>query len=586
MSNTYPENPNNVEWKDIDWRKVEKYVFKLQRRIYQASERGDKAKVRRLQRTLMRSYSAKLLSVRQITQDNQGKKTAGVDGIKSLTPKQRLELVKNLSLKSKPLPARRIHIPKAKVGKRPLSIPAIKDRAAQALVKLGLEPEWEALFEPNSYGFRPGRSTHDAIEAIYTSINQKQKFVLDADISKCFDTINHDYLLRKLNTSPTVSRIVRAWLKAGWVFKGKKEESDMGTPQGGVISPLLANVALHGMESRLKQFAESLPGKKRDNSRTLTFVRYADDFVVIHPDRQIIEKARSILTDWLKEVGLEISEAKTKVTHTSEGFDFLGFNIRQYSVGKNNSGKNGHGKTLGHKTLIIPSKEKVLKHYRNMAEIINSHNAAPQAALVRILNPIIRGWANYYSTVVSSETFQKLDNLIWLRLKRWCKRRHPNKNASYATDKYFKTVGNQNWVFGDKSSTLINHADIPIIRHIKVRDRKSPYDGDTAYWANRLGKHPELPTRVSKLLKAQKGKCNQCGLMFRDGDIWEVDHIIPRNNGGKNLYSNLQLLHRHCHDVKTAKDIAGCTNDNGQLIEEPCEVKVSRTVLKTSRLGD
>jgi RNA-directed DNA polymerase len=156
MSNTYPENPEKVEWKNINWRKVEKYVFKLQRRIYQASERGDKAKVRKLQRTLMRSYSAKLLSVRQVTQDNQGKKTAGIDGIKSLSPKQRLELVKNLSLKTKPLPARRIYIPKASGGKRPLSIPAIKDRATQALVKLGLEPEWEAPFEPNSYGFRPG----------------------------------------------------------------------------------------------------------------------------------------------------------------------------------------------------------------------------------------------------------------------------------------------------------------------------------------------------------------------------------------------------------------------------------------------
>jgi RNA-directed DNA polymerase len=330
----------------------------------------------------------------------------------------------------------------------------------------------------------------------------------------------------------------------------------MGTPQGGVISPLLANVALHGMENRLKQFAESLPGNKQANSKTLTFVRYADDFVVLHPDRRIIEKAKNILTDWLTKIGLEISEAKTKVTHTSEGFDFLGFNIRQYKVGKHSSGKNGHGKTLGHKTLIKPAKEKVLKHYRNMAEIINSYNVAPQAALVKKLNPIIRGWANYYSTVVSKETFSKLDYLTWVRLERWCKRRHPNKNANYAINKYFKTVEDRNWVFGDKSSTLTSHADTPIIRHIKVKDRKSPYDGDMAYWASRLGKHPELSNRVSKLLKVQKGKCNHCGLTFRDGDIWEVDHITPRNQGGKDVYNNLQLLHRHCHDVKTANDIA------------------------------
>jgi RNA-directed DNA polymerase len=221
-----------------------------------------------------------------------------------------------------------------------------------------------------------------------------------------------------------------------------------------------------------------------------------------------------------------------------------------------------------------------------MAEIIESHNAAPQAALISKLNPIIRGWANYYSTVVSKETFSKIDALIWKRLERWCKRRHPNKNAYYAMNKYFKSEQNRNWVFRDKNSKLIRHSDTPIIRHIKVKDRKSPYDGDMAYWASRIGRHPELSTRVAKLLRTQKGKCIHCKLTFKDGDIWEVDHIIPRSQGGKDVYNNLQLLHRHCHDVKTAKDKAGCTNDNGQLIEEPCEAKVSSTVLKTSRSGD
>jgi RNA-directed DNA polymerase len=346
MSNTYLEQPNNVEWKDIDWRTVEKYVFKLQRRIYQASEHGDKARVHKLQSTLMHSHYAKLLAVRQVTQDNQGKKTAGVDGIKSLTPKERLELVKNLSLNIKPLPARRIYIPKANGEKRPLSIPTIRDRATQALVKLGLEPEWEAKFEPNSYGFRPGRSAHDATAAIYISIKQKQKFVLDADISKCFDTINHDYLLRKLETSPTITRLIKAWLEAGWVFEGKKEKSDMGTPQGGIISPLLANIALHRMEDRLMQYARSLPGRKRINESALTFIRYADDFVVLHPDQKVIKECKSILSNWLEDAGLKISEAKTRITHTAEGFDFLGFNIRQYKVGKHKSAKSSRNKAL------------------------------------------------------------------------------------------------------------------------------------------------------------------------------------------------------------------------------------------------
>ena len=350
-----------VEWNKVDWKQSQKAVFKLQKRIYQASISGNIKQLRRLQKTLLRSWSAKLLATRQVTQDNTGKNTAGVDGIKSITPKDRMSLAKNLNLKSQPLPARRIYIPKpGKDEKRPLSIPAMKDRALQALVKLALEPEWEAKFEPNSYGFRPGRSAHDAIEAIFTSISHKAKYVLDADISKCFDRINHDYLIKKLNTSPTLTKLVKSWLKAGWIFEGIWEESTEGTPQGGVISPLLANVALHGMEKRLDRFAESWKGKKANNKKSLTFIRYADDFVIFHHDINAILEAKEIISDWLKEVGLEISEKKTSIRHTllpyedkEAGFDFLGFNVRQYRVkGIHNSGKNGNGQTLGFKTLI------------------------------------------------------------------------------------------------------------------------------------------------------------------------------------------------------------------------------------------
>ena len=567
MSKTYlVEKLNNVEWSQINWRKVERYVFKLQQRIFQASRDGNIKLVRKLQRTLTRSYYARLLATRQITQDNSGKKTAGIDGIKSIAPKQRLILAQNLNLKSKPLPARRILIPKPNGEQRPLSIPVMRDRVCQALVKLVLEPEWEDKFEPNSFGFRPGRSPHDAIEAIFNSIKCKQKIVLDADISKCFDRINHDYLLGKINTSPTLRRAIKAWLQAGWVFEGKRENSDVGTPQGGVISPLLANIALHGMENRITQLANSLKGDKSKNRTSLTFVRYADDFVCLHPDREVIDRAKAILIDWLDEVGLELSESKTRISSTSDGFNFLGFNIRQYQVGKYHSGKSTNGKPLGYKTLIKPAQEKVKKHYDKIADIISRHNSSPQKVLISKLNPVIRGWANYYSSGVSKKTYSQLDHLIWQRLKRWCERRHPKKSVTWVLKKYFKSVGDRNWVFGDKESTLLTYSETPIVRHIKVKGEKSPYDGELGYWAGRLGRHPELSARVSKLLKKQKNKCNHCGLIFRDGDVWEVDHIIPKSLGGKNWDNNLQLLHRHCHDTKTGLDGSlnpRCTHDKG-----------------------
>src|ERR687886_1401254 len=269
-----------VEWRHIDWQKLEKRVFKLQKRIYRAEQRGDTKAVRRLQKTLMRSWSAKCLAVRRVTQDNQGKKTAGVDGIKSLSPVQRLELVQNLKLSRKASPLRRIWIPKPGTDeKRGLGIPTMTDRALQALVKQALEPEWEARFEPNSYGFRPGRSCHDAIGAIFISVRQKTKYVLDADIAKCFDRIDHEALLNKLNTFPTIRRQVRAWLKAGVVDSKELFPTSEGTPQGGVISPLLANIALHGLENRIIQTYPQKDiwkrGKYQGTFMSPNIVRYA-----------------------------------------------------------------------------------------------------------------------------------------------------------------------------------------------------------------------------------------------------------------------------------------------------------------------
>jgi RNA-directed DNA polymerase len=549
-----------VEWHSINWRKLERRVYKLQKRIYQASNRGDVKAVRRLQKTLMKSWSARALSVRRVTQDNTGKKTAGVDGVKSLSPAARLRLVKELKLGSKVSPTRRVWIPKPGTEeKRPLGIPTMKDRALQALVKLALEPEWEARFEPNSYGFRHGRSCHDAIEAIFLAIKQKAKYVLDADIAKCFDKIDHEALLNKLNTFPTIRRQVRAWLKSG-VMDGKQLfPTSEGTPQGGVISPLLANVALHGMEERIKQYAETMAGRKQANRQNLSLIRYADDFVILHEDITVVQRCKEIISEWLKGMGLELKPIKTRLAHTltkheqeKPGFDFLGFTIQQFPVGKYHSKQ-------GFKTIITPSKQKQKVHYEHIASVIDAHKAAPQAALISRINPIIRGWANYYATVVSKVTYTDIDNLTYQKLRTWAKRRHPNKSGKWVSNKYWQTLGGDNWVFATKKEgltplRLLNHADTPIVRHVKVKGESSPYDGNLVYWSTRMGNNPEMPSRVSKLLKKQKGKCAHCGLFFRENDVIEVDHRIPKSQGGKDSYDNWQLLHRHCHDTKTALD--------------------------------
>ena len=585
------------EWKDIPWRKIERNVFKLQKRIYQASRRGDVKAVHRLQKLMMKSWSARCLAVRKVTQDNRGKRTAGVDGVRNLTPTQRLKLVERLTLECNPQPIRRVWIPKpGKAEKRGLGIPTMFNRAQQTLVKLALEPEWEAKFEPNSYGFRPGRSCHDAIYAIFLSITKIPRYVLDADIAKCFDQINQERLVEKLNTFPQVRRLARTWLKAGVMDGQDLFPTETGVPQGGPISPLFANVALHGLETAI---TSAFPASRTQNGKRVSWklkvVRYADDLVVLHRDLETIKVIQEMVNLWLKDMGLELKPSKTRITHTltpyngNVGFDFLGFNIRQLQAGKTHTGKDIRGNRLGFKTIIKPSKDGIRRHSQRLRDVIRQHKGAPQIALITHLNPVIRGWTQYYATIASSKTFSKMSHLTFVKLRHWAKRRHSNLSWQKIASKYWRRETGQ-WLFAAKEGPqLYRHSQTSIRRYIKVKGDRSPYDGDWVYWASRLGRHPELPKRVAILLQRQKGKCAWCELYFKNEDMPEIDHITPTAYGGKDEYKNWQLLHGHCHDIKSMMDITMLiegTYDKSQSAEEPCARKRASTVLKPGDGGD
>ena len=539
----------NSDWHNVNWRKSNRIVRQLRQRIFKATQNGDIKKVRSLQRLMLRSYSNILLSVRKATQDNQGKKTAGVDRVLVKTPLQRMKLTNDLAMNNKdwqPKPARRVYVPKSNGKNRPLGIPTIRDRCLQAIVKNALEPYWEAKFEGCSYGFRPGRSVHDAIGKIYQSLrpNGTKKWIVDADISGCFDNIDHSNLIKSIGNFPA-RRLISAWLKAGYVDGNTFHRTETGTPQGGIISPLLANIALNGLEEHL--------GVKYNNRGEIRgkriLVRYADDFVILCESEDDALKAKETTEEWLGLKGLELSEEKTKIVHISEGFDFLGFNIRQYKV--NNT-------KTGWKLLIKPSNKFVKEAKSKIRKTFLKYHGQTVGLLIAEINPIIRGIAEYCRKVVSSKIFSNLDTYLFTRQKRYAHRTHPNKPFKWKKRKYWGRLNLSRksiWDFGDKKfgAYMLKFSWYNIERHAMITKTASPDDPTLKdYWEKRWETRAKSEaTRYNKtkekVANRQGYRCTVCGeSLFNDEPI-DLHHIIPKSKGGKDETRNLIWVHQYCH---------------------------------------
>jgi len=474
------------QWNKTDWKKAEEHVNRIQVRITKAVKAGKWYLVKRLQYLISHSYYAKLLATRKPTQ-NTGKRTAGVDGETWLSSKTKMEAALRLTDKkyvAKPL--KRVFIEKpGKKKKRPLGIPTMYDRAMQSLYALALEPIAEATGDRTSFGFRKFRSTHDACEQLFVCMSGKHSpgWVLEGDIKGCFDNISHQWLIDNI---PLDKSVLRQFLKAGYIFERKLFQTEAGTPQGGIISPILANMTLDGIE---KLLADKYRNNKNGNrysehaaKHKINFVRYADDFIVTAKTEEIAKEVKELIKDFLKDRGLELSDEKTIITHIDNGFDFLGWNFRKY---------NG-------KLLVKPSKKSIEKVTENISNIIKRGKAWKQEDLIKYLNPVITGWANYHQPVVSSEIFKKLDSRIWGMLWHWAKRRHPEKSNEWIAQRYWHSEGDRNWVFsqGDKKLKLLS--DTKIVRHTKLKLDMNPYL-DKDYFIER-----KIKQGIKKLKSAAK----------------------------------------------------------------------------------